>query len=1687
MKRFLLFLTCVLTLFGLAKAETYTLELTANSLGFDSSSYANNNGEHSVNAESSNGKTMAVTITSSDVYKQSKTGSTDMQWKKGAGYLQNKTDLGNIISIKIESSDGSYAVTEGTSEGPNKTVTNNNGLYNFSGETGFFKIKEANTATGIVSKITITFEIGDISNEVIAPSYITFDPVSGSNITTLDKISITADGTDPIITYSIDNQEFDLTYSEPFSLNSGQHTIYAKAENDKGEITSSASFIVTFVEKPTIPGIGSEFELISSTDELKEGKFYIIVARENDINYAVSTELKSSKILSTPIDTNDELLKIKEDNTVVFQPVYNDSKWIWYVANEGYEGKAFGKGSGSTDTAIANPSSDNFKSSVDFNDNNSANIVFASDRKLVGYNGTNGIDFRVYNSNSGLNVYIYKLLEPKSPALPLVTLGSEELITDGESIILSGEKISYVCERAEKIHATYNNAEITDNPFTITESGILKIYGTNAVGNGPEFTYTFTVDVKEYVPAIGSNFKQVTNPTELEDGYYIIATAKDDTALAMSIPSVETGIVPGTEVTLNKVNTENPFNVIQSTDNTLIVKIQATESNSENQAYTIKTVNYKDWFTSQQKYISAETGKTSIILENNPVNASIILPTIGTSSDKYTGNANIYLFDSKDRTISNNGTNFGYYTSGTIQLYKYSPLQLFAPTFENIKLRLTENETYQLPTYENAPALNYTIKDGNDVISIENNEIKALSPGEALVSVTWAESEYWFGGSAEFLVTVLPPIVDISETFSFRYPDVRGKVGIGVLSQAVYYEGDGNVSYSIDPDGEIYIDPQTGMIRPEDIVNAVIGKVYIVNAHVDATDFYTSGDAQYSIIIEAPAEGTIGNTTELFNNDNWEDGKKLPTSYDKDSSGKPIYKLEEYTSKITGITYNVYAGLSFNQSNSFSLQLNKEAPGYVSFIIPNKCKSLTITKGAGSAQNPLVDISLNGKEETLSINSPLKYEIPDDLAPNSEIKITANGSAIKIASIEFEIPESKVPEAGLAFNVPEGQPYYINAFADETISIPYELLHATGMKIDDVIFDIDEIDEVDDAETYEGYTITANSFNDISIDVNYPGVYTFRAEYNAEKLVKLEKIKSVDEAKFLDGMAILRLNVFPRLSVLPTESTEDGTLSEDPRTEVPELTLVEAVLDGNGNQSANIVLPTIDQLNDTYKYSTLKVTKVVVKHGEEETSYTIDGEETMPEIFEFTEDGYVTYTLVYAGTDDFFIESTVHVILMPKTTVDRSQENQITLTSSKNSKLKYAYVYGNGKKEVRRHATSIPEEEWESAENGSMTFNDLESLKEEGVTAIFYKSEKDLNDNSNIDKALIPENSILADDGTIVLATVDVTLNMGEPTKMPFKTDSHTYSMEGIFSFSGTDQTLEEGTDFTVTVTPLNDAEGWATTDATSSEDLASAYEKALNAIQGGETGLYNQYTILGTEYVDGFYTNVSNISATESGDNSFTVNVDLPCSGVYVVTVSPVSSSEFNFTEQSTNFTVYPNLEGTFGTLTEKTGDKGFNIEGYTFQNVESEGNPVIYFPETVDDKAFEYNESMTCYIPGTYFASEFTVVPEYTVQKNLTRKANVSEDNSVYFADVNLTALNSDYSSMNVTATVKKNGAEGTYTFKLIKNGTSVGSPTGVEGIGEDDAEVEYFTIDGVKVQNPDKGIYIVRKGNKTYKVVK
>lgn len=130
----------------------------------------------------------------------------------------------------------------------------------------------------------------------------------------------------------------------------------------------------------------------------------------------------------------------------------------------------------------------------------------------------------------------------------------------------------------------------------------------------------------------------------------------------------------------------------------------------------------------------------------------------------------------------------------------------------------------------------------------------------------------------------------------------------------------------------------------------------------------------------------------------------------------------------------------------------------------------------------------------------------------------------------------------------------------------------------------------------------------------------------------------------------------------------------------------------------------------------------------------------------------------------------------------------------------------------------------------------------------------------------------------------------------------------------------------------------------------------------------------------------------------------------------------------------------------------------------------------------------------------SVFTVLPESAT------KLSVTFTSAVDYAQL----MNSSWTDFGATSTSKTN-ADGsvTYTFDLTadiisainakkeliinSNGklTSVNLPSGDDSgiadiVADENAPVEYFNLQGIRVENPESGLYIRRQGNKVSKVI-
>ncbi len=132
----------IISLVQLATVPVKEYTLTIDTESFNSKSYDDNNNEKTTPAIASDGSTLDVKWTSSQIMLQSQV----MQWQKGKGMLYNSTDLGQITNIQITSTSGSFTKIIGSTAQPTKNSDNG----------GYFKIK-VGSSIGKTSKVVITF------------------------------------------------------------------------------------------------------------------------------------------------------------------------------------------------------------------------------------------------------------------------------------------------------------------------------------------------------------------------------------------------------------------------------------------------------------------------------------------------------------------------------------------------------------------------------------------------------------------------------------------------------------------------------------------------------------------------------------------------------------------------------------------------------------------------------------------------------------------------------------------------------------------------------------------------------------------------------------------------------------------------------------------------------------------------------------------------------------------------------------------------------------------------------------------------------------------------------------------------------------------------------------------------------------------------------------------------------------------------------------------------------------------------------------------------------------------------------------------------------------------------------------------------------------------------------------------
>lgn len=991
---------------------------------------------------------------------------------------------------------------------------------------------------------------------------------------------------------------------------------------------------------------GDVYEIVKSLSDITIDGDYIWITSTGNKIYGMSNSAASSKFTGTEIsgDLNGEIVVKNEDVQILNVSSIDGNSVVWKNGSQ----YLLGQNNGTNLTLSNTPTA----CTLDISNSGISKIIYPvsnTTNRMILYNdnGSQSLFGHYAQSNANTSgyydVYICKKKEGGLPSIPVVTLNGTNLDNGGSQKVLVDTPIT--------LNITSRNAEsivINDDEYNIenvsyiynidtssTGEISLSILGRNEEGDGPEFTYKFIVDVKEEVPSVGSNFKQMLNGEALSEGYYVIAkvngTEEGTVNYAMKNELSNGNIISTSQISAQPL--ERGGNLI-TTENEEVLVVKLVDQNGQ---LGLKTVNFGDGFSTSQGYIYA-VDESSITLDIANEFKQVF---IGYPQGSNNININFAPELSRKIVLASNNNYFNYQTNGTIQLYQYTSKKVFDPQFT--EQRLKGGDTYNIVLPEDAPEnITFTVEGNTDGITLDGTKITAkayISSDPATIVATWEEDENYFAGSAKFDVTVL-----FKAELEFRhgideFNPIRGKIGVGVLSQAVYYTGNGTVIYSSSDPAEVVVNPNTGMIRPVDVAGAKTGKTYKITARVDGdTDSYLeNSEAVYFIKFEEPE---IGKVTEIvtfdFTKDTYGAG---PAWNGNNNTMKYVTTANVATQDGVKVTFTPENNDTENGPWRFWSDglraYNKNNPIFTVSVDEGKIKAISFTGENGAT------FKLNDGKSTQNITTWTGEEESVSFAYTG----TSN-NALKTITVEYEIDGGN--GADLKF---DDSDRIINIFAGEEYTLP-KLSHNSDLNFGKLDFDIDEIDEFDDnSELVQNYSIARdNEKEEIKITVNDPGIYTFRAEYDP---------KNDEGSDILKGMAILRLNVFPRLNIVPSDD-HDSSLAGDDRTELPQLTLVEPAVNENGSMEAKITMPNLSQLNNDYKYSTVSIDKVTVVHGDETTVYAkpsdvaavaegyVQNIDDLPETLIFTKDGSVSYTMVYANTTDFSIDETVHVVMMPQ-------------------------------------------------------------------------------------------------------------------------------------------------------------------------------------------------------------------------------------------------------------------------------------------------------------------------------------------------------------------------------------------------------------------------------------------------------
>lgn len=546
---------------------------------------------------------------------------------------------------------------------------------------------------------------------------------------------------------------------------------------------------------------------------------------------------------------------------------------------------------------------------------------------------------------------------------------------------------------------------------------------------------------------------------------------------------------------------------------------------------------------------------------------------------------------------------------------------------------LFPGDTRQLPLGEKFPADMIMISNNESVVTVtDEGLLTAVAPGTTTISVEWDADEVnnFTAGNAEINVTVKKPLETAS--MSFLHNVVYGKLGVGVVGQAAYYNGNGKVEYKSSDETILKVNPTTGMITKADVLRT--GEVTITATAPETPDF-KAATASYTIIVQDPNEVNNFDSDQAMFIFNEEEayGMALFTTTNSSENNVQIYETGVTSINNGPVTLNFTGDYRHWYNSATNIHLRAYSAATMTFSVPEGYYITKITLNQTQG-NYTALVSPDSETEI----GKLSNGSADGASQKIWEALDSEGNDINLSSVTLKVgmspAHSRIQTMTVVWKKTASEQEPAKLSFSTTL---YNDLVGTDINVNavnnpnnvPVAYSIDNLEEGSD------YTITENGEN-LTVNVNKTGVYTLRAKSNA-----------TDE--YLPGIAILRLNVFPAVEL----KLNDGEAFD--LTEKGEIVLPEEggsfTIEGNYPNTVRIWYA----LNSSADESLYDGTPV-----------------------EFTDDATLTYHLEYAETDRYRY-TTNHTICVtppaPECNVAHGEEipadATLTFTSKEGTTLLY--------------------------------------------------------------------------------------------------------------------------------------------------------------------------------------------------------------------------------------------------------------------------------------------------------------------------------------------------------------------------------------------------------------------------------